>query len=110
MEKHKREIVGKFLHSEEMMGTSGKSTMRPSRIRSVCGGSGERGISGYCAEKSVRALAIKGRQDKCMACRGVAADAEYVLRRSKLGSIAPSVLKKKKLELFDLLEPLCNDM
>lgn len=36
-------------------------------------------------------------------------DASFLLRRSRLGDLTVSGLKKKRLELFDLLDNLCLD-
>lgn len=64
MGENKRAIVGKFLHEEEMMGTVGKRTMRPKRIRDVCGGGGGKGIAGFCAADSIRSPFIKDKKDR----------------------------------------------
>jgi len=50
---------------------------------------------------------VRSKKDKCRACRGVVSDAMFVIRRSSLGELPTKTLKKKKLEVFDLLENLC---
>ena len=34
-------------------------------------------------------------------------DGSYLLRRSRYGELPPSALKKKKLEVFEIMENLC---
>ena len=39
--------------------------------------------------------------------KGVVMDGSYLLRRSRYGELPPSALKKKKLEVFEIMENLC---
>jgi len=110
MKSHRREIVGKFLHEEEMMGSTGKRTMKPRRIRQVGGGGGMKGITAYCIDDSVPGPAVTARKDKCNACRGVVEDALFAVRRSWLGYTVDKkgVRAKRRLDFGEMLEPLCN--
>uniref|UniRef100_A0A7S0U5A9 Saposin B-type domain-containing protein n=1 Tax=Hemiselmis andersenii TaxID=464988 RepID=A0A7S0U5A9_HEMAN len=111
MKNHHREIVGKFLHEEEMMGTSGKRTMRARKIRQVCGGGGTRGLTRTCIDDSIRAPRLMEKDDACKACLGVVEDAQFLLRRSWLGDEAHrAALPKRRLEVAELMEPLCTQV
>lgn len=105
MKEHHRPIVGKFLHEEERLGTTGKRTTRPERIMAIC-----KDMVKVCPAYPSSKNQVKSKADKCNACRGVVADALYIIRRSKLGELTPSAIKKKKMEMFELLEPLCSEI
>jgi len=97
-------MVGKFLHGEEKFATSLSKSQKPERVRSVCDTLGK-----VCPAWPPLELQVKSAADKCGACQGVVLDAVYLLRRSRLSELAASALKKKKLEVFELMENLCLD-
>jgi len=104
MKNHHRPMVGKFLHGEEKFSSSLSKTQKPARIRSVCTELGK-----VCPAWPPAELEVKSKQDACNACQGVVMDAAFLLRRSTFGELSASALKKKKLEIFDMLENLCLD-
>lgn len=104
MAAHHRPMVGKFLHGEEKFSTTLSRSQKPERIRSVCTNLGK-----SCPDWPPPELSVKKPADKCAACQGVVMDGSYLLRRSRYGELPPSALKKKKLEVFEIMENLCLD-
>ncbi|KAJ1484676.1 hypothetical protein T484DRAFT_1947349 [Baffinella frigidus] len=105
MKKFKRGIVGKFLHGEERYGTEGVKSLRPERINDVC-----TTLAKACPALPPPAAAVVSIADKCGACKGVVTDALFIMRRDRLiHDNKPETLRKRKLEVFELLEPMCMD-
>mmetsp|Transcript_32617 Transcript_32617/g.67371 ORF Transcript_32617/g.67371 Transcript_32617/m.67371 type:complete len:275 (+) Transcript_32617:154-978(+) len=104
MKEHHRAIVGKFLHGEERYGATLTKTDRPERVMSVC-----RDIAHVCPTFPLPHLEVKAKEDKCNACKSTVADALYLIRRSRLGALTDKALKKKRLDVYELLENLCTE-
>mmetsp|Transcript_57404 Transcript_57404/g.120053 ORF Transcript_57404/g.120053 Transcript_57404/m.120053 type:complete len:268 (-) Transcript_57404:23-826(-) len=105
MKEHHRPIVGKFLHEEERLGTTGRRTTRPQRIQAIC-----KDLVKVCPQYPSAKNQVTSRKDRCQACRGVVSDALYILRRSKLGALQPTGLRKKRMELYEMLDNMCPEM
>jgi len=76
----------------------------------VCGA----GYAGVCEWRPTNWTAAKNAglsttagTSKCDACRGVAEDAAYLLRRSRLGKLRSEKLSARPLDLSEVLEGLC---
>ena len=116
MDVHKREVVATFLSVSEQIGSHGKTTRGPTRLRRICDG-----LASSCNHAYVRCRVSPGTEaertrdflcrytnvtklSKCEACHRVVADAHFMLRRRVTPAHALS-----SIEATDALESLCSD-
>ncbi|EKX54197.1 hypothetical protein GUITHDRAFT_132590 [Guillardia theta CCMP2712] len=76
----------------------------PGSVMKVCGF--ER--TGWQAKKRL-ARSEQYHPTVCEACEGIVDDMAFVLRTSSLGQAPAAALRKRSLDLSELLEPLCTD-
>lgn len=95
MDVHKREVVATFLSVTEQIGSHGKTTRGPTRLRRIC-----QQLTNSCSQSYTNVSKIT----KCDACMRVVADAHYVLRRRVTPPHALS-----SIEATDALDSLCGD-
>lgn len=95
MDVHKREVVATFLSVTEQIGSHGKTTRGPTRLRRICDS-----LTNSCDQAYTNVTKLT----KCEACARVVADAHFTLRRRVTPAHALT-----SIEATDALDTLCTD-